>query len=616
MPPQSPQGRKPSLAFAVFLIFLAVWFQVRACNPGEPPPEPPRAASTGDTGPAVRPPPEAGASTVATAFPATLDAPRDDQIVVDTDHYRARFTTRGAALLELHLKQVFVRGDVAGDPSKERDPAQWMPLVPLLDPDRPTFVLRRNPAAATPGALPLDRSDWEVKRAPLPGGEELTFRFADGDGRRFEKVFRLRSGRHDLEVELRFASDRPGPAQGTDSYLFLGAAGIWDERSSPFQSPPAAVVSQKDASAIAPLDAGALDDGPQSVALVRDRLPPFFGAISNYFAFALQPDPATASLVEHVTCSRAFDPFAYARAAQKIDPRDEASLRELRAKHETNVHAEAVLRVPFPAAGAPPLVMSFDVFAGARSPEVMRPDEYSAFRVLYEVEYGSWTSLRWINRILLWWMRLMHALTGNWGVAIILLTVTVKILLFPLNRLQSRSMEQFQKKMKLLQPQLEELKKRYKGNVQKLNAEQQKIMREHGVRPPVFGCLVVFLQMPVWFGLFQLMRSAPELRQAPFFGWISDLSAPDVVPLPFELPLLGGLHLLPILMVIAWLVQNRMMPKPADPQQAQMQKMMNFFPFIFGVMLYKYASGQSLYMLTNSLLGMLQMKFLRVTPTG
>jgi YidC/Oxa1 family membrane protein insertase len=122
--------------------------------------------------------------------------------------------------------------------------------------------------------------------------------------------------------------------------------------------------------------------------------------------------------------------------------------------------------------------------------------------------------------------------------------------------------------------------------------------------------------MPVWYGVFQIMSSAPSLRHQPFFGWISDLSAPDVVPLPFQLPMIGALHLLPVLMLVAWLMQNRMMPKAVDPQQAQMQKMMNFFPFIFLFMLYGYASGQSLYMVTNSLLGMVQMKFLRVTPSN
>jgi len=240
------------------------------------------------------------------------------------------------------------------------------------------------------------------------------------------------------------------------------------------------------------------------------------------------------------------------------------------------------------------------------------------------VQYGKvW--LRWINRLLLVWMRWMHALTHNWGVAIILLTVTVKALLFPLNRMQSRTMELFQKKMKLLQPQIDELKQRYKNNLQKLQQEQQKLMAANGVRPPVFGCLILFLQMPVWYGLFQIMRSAPELRQAGFFGWITDLSLPDQVPLgfTFHLPIdpfnwgnISTIHVLPILMMVAWLVQNRMMPKATDPQQAQMQKMMNFFPIIFGFFLYAYASGQSLYMLVNSILGMLQMKFLRVTPTS
>jgi len=612
--PEPQQGRRTSLAFTVFLVFLAVYMQMKACGSrGAAERQPPPAA----TSPSTAPPPAAAEPPPA---PLPSDVPADDQIVVDTDVYRARFTNRGAALLELWLKDCFRTGDVKGDAAKEADPANWLPLVPLLDPKRPTFALRRNPSGDAPAIDPIEQSNWLLTRTARDGMDELAFAVSDGEGRRFEKLFRFHAGRHDFEVELRFLSERAGLEQGTDSYLLLAAAGIWDERSSPFQSPPVAVVTDEDSRNLRQLDAKSMKDGPQSVAFLREGLPPFVGALNNYFAIALLPDPATTGLVENVTCSRAADRFAYERALAEVQQGgkvlDAAERAQLASDHETNVHAEAALRVPFPAVGAPPLVMKFDVYAGARSPEVMRPLEYEPFRVLYEVEYGSWTWLRWINQVLLWWLRLMHALTRNWGVAIILLTLTVKVLLFPLNRMQSRSMEQFQKKMKVLQPQLEELKKKFKSNVQKLHAEQQKIMREHHVRPPLFGCLVVFLQMPVWYGLFQLMRTAPELRQAPFFGWISDLSAPDLVPLPFQIPFVGGLHLLPILMVVAWLVQNRMMPKPADPQQAQMQKMMNFFPFVFGFLLYKYASGQSLYMLTNSVLGMLQMKLLKVTPAN
>jgi YidC/Oxa1 family membrane protein insertase len=615
--PQSSQGAARSFrAFAAFLLFFFAWMWIqRSCAP-PPAPAPPPASAPAAAAPTPAPAPAAVEPT-----PETADAAFDDQIVVETDLYRARFTTRGAGMLELRLKEYFHSLDAARDPAKAADPEHWLPLVAPFDENRPTFALRRNPIGEAARSSPMDTKNWEFTRTPISGGEEVLFRFADGAGRRFEKLFRFRNGRHTFEVELRFANDRAGPAQGTDSYLFLGASGIWDERTSPFQSPPSAVVTIEDPDRLKSLDASKLEDGPQTVPLVaRRELAPFFGAMSNYFALAVEPAPATVPLVEGVTCSRAHDRFATARAISEAEKHgtalDAQAKSALAAKHETNVHAEAMLRVPFPAADAPPLSMKFEVFAGPRSPVVMRSDDLAPFRVVYEVEYGSWTSLRWINRVLLWWMRLMERMTSNWGVAIILLTVTVKVLLFPLNRLQSRTMEQFQKKMKVLQPQLEELKKKHKNNAQKLAVEQQKMMREHHVRPPIFGCLVVFLQMPVWYGLFQIMKAAPELRQAPFFGWISDLSAPDVVPLPFAIPFIGQLHLLPILMVVAWLVQNRMMPKATDPQQAQMQKMMNFFPFIFLLMLYKYASGQSLYMLVNSLLGMLQMKLLRVTPTN
>jgi YidC/Oxa1 family membrane protein insertase len=526
--------------------------------------------------------------------------------------------------VQLDLKKYFRTASLARDPTRQQDPTAWLPLLVAPGPEMPIFRLRKNLSGEAPRALPLDTSNWDVKREPIPGeagGEQLTFQFEDGDGHRFEKVIRLHPGRYDLDLELRFHNLRPGPTQGTDSYLLLGAAGIWDERSSPFQSAPAAVVTEHDPEDLRVLDAKTLKDAVESVHFEpREELAPVFGLRSAFFGFALAPDPASAASIETISCSRLFDPHAFAIALEKKEQGgkqlDATAMQELRVESESNVATEAALSIPFPAGGAAPHVVRCDVFGGPKSPEMMRDSKLAPFRILYEVEYGSRTSLRWINRALLWWMRAMHSLTHNWGVAIILLTLTVKILLFPLNRLQSRTMEQFQKKMKLLQPQLDELKKKYKGNLQKLNVEQQKIMREHGVRPPIFGCLVVFLQMPVWYGLFQIMRSAPELRHAPFMLWIGDLSAPDVVPLPFTLPIIGTLHLLPILMVIAWLAQNRMMPKPTDPQQAQMQKMMNFFPFMMGFFLYSYASGQSLYMLTNSLLGMLQMKLLRVTPTN
>jgi YidC/Oxa1 family membrane protein insertase len=618
--------RRPATAFVVFLICLATWFSVKSCNQGlMPTPADPGASGAGGNGgtaPANATPgaSEAGVEARIPAPPATSGVEQDDQIVVDTDSLRARFSNRGAVLVELLLKKYFRTTADSVDASRHADPANWLPLIAPHDPAVATFRLRHNGRAADSAALPVDTVNWRHERVAADGGgEELVFTLDDGAFHRFEKRFRFHPDGYLFDVVLRFAGTGAAPAQGTASYSLVAAGGIWDERNSPFAKPPAVAITTDDPDDLQLIAAADLEDGPQSRGFRRDGQSPFFGARSNFFGFVLAPDAATVDSVDGVSCTRIADPFRFEQERRaKLGDRKELTAdeeRTLRDEAFTNVRAEPWLKIVFPPASSPPHELRFTAFAGPRAAEAMPGAAGAPFHVLYEVEYGG-EAFRWINRVLLWWMALMERLTGNWGVAIILLTVTVKTLLFPLNRLQSRTMEQFQKKMKLLQPQIEELKKKHKNNVQKMHAEQQQLMRQHGVRPPIFGCLILFLQMPVWYGLFQIMSSAPELRHQPFFGWISDLSAPDTVPLGFELPIIGELHLLPILMVIAWLVQNRMMPKPSDPQQAQMQKMMNFFPFIFGVMLYKYAAGQSLYMVVNSLLGMLQMKFLRVTPSN
>jgi YidC/Oxa1 family membrane protein insertase len=618
--------RRASLAFFLFMVVAVSYLMIKSRYFPPAPSAPPVAVVPAgpDIAPAAAPKPsDAPAAAPATSFPATRDVARVDDLVVDTDVYRVRLSNHGAGIRELKLKRYFVKVGVAGDPAKETDPANWLPLCNDLDAELPLLRLARDPAMA-PAGLPMDTANWKSEVRKVAGGTDVAFAFEDGAGDRFEKTLRFRDGRYDVGVELRFASDRPDAEQGSSSYILTAVSNIEDVRATKFTEKPAVVVTVRDSDEIHSMPASDLKDGPRTEDVVRDDEAPFVGATNNYFAFALRPRPESAPYFTRATATKVFDRLNFeaalkAKESERGAPPGGLPAADLQALHDewdTNVRADAMLRVVFPTKGAPPLVMSFDLFAGMRSPDVMEHDDYSDFRVLYATQYGKvW--LRWINRLLLIWMRLMHALTRNWGVAIILLTVTVKALLFPLNRMQSRTMELFQKKMKLLQPQIDELKQRYKNNLQKLQQEQQKLMAANGVRPPIFGCLILFLQMPVWYGLFQIMRTAPELRQAGFFGWITDLSLPDVVPLPFSIPWLGDtIHLLPILMMVAWLVQNRMMPKATDPQQAQMQKMMNFFPIIFGFFLYAYASGQSLYMLVNSILGMLQMKFLRVTPTS
>ena len=178
-------------------------------------------------------------------------------------------------------------------------------------------------------------------------------------------------------------------------------------------------------------------------------------------------------------------------------------------------------------------------------------------------------------------------------------------------------MARYQKKMKRVQPRLDELKEKYASNPQKQRQEQAKIMQEEGAFPPLGGCLPMFLQIPVFIGLFAALRTTSSLRQEPFMLWIQDLSMPDrLLHLGIDktLPMVGSieyLNVLPPAMVVLWVLQQRSMPTPTDEQQARMQKMMMWMPVLFGVMLYNYAAGLSLYMITTSSLGIFEQRVIK-----
>jgi len=176
-------------------------------------------------------------------------------------------------------------------------------------------------------------------------------------------------------------------------------------------------------------------------------------------------------------------------------------------------------------------------------------------------------------------------------------------------------MSRYQTKMKRLQPRIEEIKKRNAKDPAAQRQEQAKLMQEEGAFPPLGGCLPMFLQIPVFIGLFAALRASFDLRQAKFALWIQDLSLPDqFLPIGLNLPLLGSipyLNVLPPLMVVLWVWQQKGMPTPADEQAARMQKMMLWMPVMMGFFLYNYAAGLSLYMITQSGLGIVEQKVIK-----
>ena len=196
-------------------------------------------------------------------------------------------------------------------------------------------------------------------------------------------------------------------------------------------------------------------------------------------------------------------------------------------------------------------------------------------------------------------LRFFYRVTGSYGVAIILLTVLIKIIFYPLTQKSTKSMQAMQK----LQPKMKQIREIFKDDKQRMNEEVMKLYKEHGANP-LGGCLPMVLQIPVFFALYNALLGAIELRQAPFL-WMLDLSAPETGI--FTIPGLDiDFRLLVLMMGGSMFLQQKMTPAAGDPMQ---QKMMLFMPIIFTFMFYTFPSGLVVYWFTNNILTIIQQYF-------
>ncbi len=199
-------------------------------------------------------------------------------------------------------------------------------------------------------------------------------------------------------------------------------------------------------------------------------------------------------------------------------------------------------------------------------------------------------------------LKIFYYVVPNYGVAIILLTIVVRLVTLPMSIRGQRSMM----KMQRLQPQVERIREKYKDDSERLNREMMDLYRRNHVNP-LGGCLPMLVQFPVFIGLYQALLNAVDLRHARFFGWIQDLSAPDCLHIAGfpEIPLAmcHGIPVLVALMTISTFVQQWMMPKQPDPSQ---QKMMMFMPLAFSVIFLQLPAGLSLYYFASNVLGIAQ----------
>ena len=194
-------------------------------------------------------------------------------------------------------------------------------------------------------------------------------------------------------------------------------------------------------------------------------------------------------------------------------------------------------------------------------------------------------------------LRMIYGYVGNYGVAIIILTTIVRLVLFPLTFKGMKSM----KRMQQLTPRMKKLQEKYKNNKEKLNKEMMALYRKNRVNP-LGGCLPMLLQLPVFFALYSALSSAVELRHAPFIFWISDLSQPD------------GLGITPILMGASMYIQQKMTPQTAMMDSTQ-AKVMQMLPFIFTIFTFTFPSGLTLYWVTSNILSIAQQQIINRIKT-
>ncbi len=223
---------------------------------------------------------------------------------------------------------------------------------------------------------------------------------------------------------------------------------------------------------------------------------------------------------------------------------------------------------------------SAQLFAG---PKIQPMMEKIATGLELTVDYSV---LTFVGKPIYWLLNKIHSLIGNWGIAIIGVTLCIKLLLFPLSQASFKSMA----KMRKIQPRLKELQERFKDDRQRFNTEMMALYKKEKVNP-LGGCFPILIQIPVFMALYWVLSETVEFRQAPFMAWIQDLSIQD----PF--------YVLPVLMGISMKIQQGLNPAPIDPIQAKVMKM---FPIVFTVFFLFFPAGLVLYWVINNTLSIVQ----------
>ncbi|WP_298826745.1 membrane protein insertase YidC [uncultured Piscinibacter sp.] len=492
--------------------------------------------------------PVAAAAAPATAPAAAASAPVAKQVTVSTDLVKATLDSKGGALVRLELLKQVDQNDrtknvVLFDQSAKRLYVAQSGLIP--------------PAGGA--GLPNHHTVMELVPGDLElreGSNELQVRFESPElgGVKLAKIYTFRRGDYVIGVRHEVVNNS-GANVSPRLYLQLVRDGNPPEGESSFYFTFTGPAVYTDASKFQKVDFKSIEkrqagDKPDHATTGDNG---WVAMVQHYFASAWLPDNGSGAKL----------------------PREFYT-----GKVEANTYSVGMF-LPVGEVGAG-TTKAFDaqLFAGPQE-----ENRLAALAPGLELvkDYGWFTILA---KPLFWLLTQLHGLLGNWGWAIVALVVLLKVAFYWLNASAYRSMA----KMKAINPRVMEMRERLKDKPQQMQQEMMRIYREEKVNP-LGGCLPIVAQMPFFIALYWVLLSSVEMRNAPWIGWIKDLSAID----PF--------FILPLLMTGTSLLQTWLNPTPPDPVQA---KMMWIMPLIFSVMFFFFPAGLVLYWLTNNILSIAQ----------
>jgi YidC/Oxa1 family membrane protein insertase len=533
--------KKTILAFVLSLAVLIVWSILFTPKPAQKT-EPETKGEPVKAQPAQASSPQPAPSVQKMERPAesTVLKAEEREVTVETPLYRAVFSSTGATIKSFKLKKYHL----TADPDS--------PLVELVHGQAPLVAIHFDGSAKkdpNPVVYHVDESSLTLEVGAAP--KELTFRATTADGLMLQQTYRIDPDHYAIEHGFTVSNPLEKPVEGTlkvqitnlppkestSYYSFIGGSLLLNNKYEEIASKD--LKNEKSLSG--------------QIAWVSYQ--------EDYFMIAFVPE--TESQANFV--ARTLGSGVYEQTWS-------ASLQPIASGNQFSAHST--------------------LYLGPRDLEILK---VIGRKLDLAIDFG-WTDI--IAKPLLFLLKFFNDYTGNYGIAIILLTILIKILFWPLTHKSYKSMKEMQK----IQPLMAKIREKYKNNREMMNKEMMSLYKTYKVNP-MGGCLPMVIQIPVFFALFRILGNSIELRHAPFMLWINDLSAPDrLFHLPFTIPLMtppSGIPVLTLLMGASMFIQQKMTPTPGDPTQA---KIMLLMPVIFTFMFINFPSGLVLYWLVNNVL--------------